>query len=132
MFFIVPIVQQVALDNMPLSNGTSSEKFSERPMFIFFTVKNDHNHPNKVIDFTDRRLLNFIFISPQSGQFYIINVLENQWMSLTFRGLISIRKIPTKIYIFLVILHILIIFLISKMYFCNSIIILNGATTYLI
>ena len=58
--FIVPIVRQVALDNVPLRNDPSSQKFSEGPMFIFFTVKIDHNYPNKMIDFTDRRLLNFI------------------------------------------------------------------------
>ena len=34
--FIVPIVRQVALDNVPLRNGPSSQKFSEDPMFIFF------------------------------------------------------------------------------------------------
>ena len=34
--FIVPIVRQVALDNVPLRNGPSSQKFSEEPMFIFF------------------------------------------------------------------------------------------------
>ena len=34
--FIVPIVRQVALDNVPLRNGQSSQKFSEEPMFIFF------------------------------------------------------------------------------------------------
>ena len=60
MFFIVLIVWQVALDNMPLRNGPSSQKFSERPMFIFFTVKIDHNYPNEMIDFTHRRLWNFI------------------------------------------------------------------------
>ena len=26
------------------------------------------------------------YISPQSGQFYMINVLENQWLSVTYRG----------------------------------------------
>ena len=25
------------------------------------------------------------YISPQSGQFYMINVLENQWLSVTFK-----------------------------------------------
>ena len=25
------------------------------------------------------------YISPQSGQFYMINVLENQWLSVTYR-----------------------------------------------
>ena len=24
------------------------------------------------------------YISPQSGQFYMINVLENQWLSVTY------------------------------------------------
>ena len=56
---IVPIVWQVALDNVPLRNGLSSPKFSEGPMVIFFTVKIDHNYPNKMIDFTDKRLWNF-------------------------------------------------------------------------
>ena len=32
----VPVVQQVALDNMPLRNGHISQNFSEEPMFIFF------------------------------------------------------------------------------------------------
>ena len=27
------------------------------------------------------------YISPQSGQFYMINVLENQWLSVTLRGI---------------------------------------------
>ena len=27
------------------------------------------------------------YISPQSGQFYMINVLENQWLSVTFKRL---------------------------------------------
>ena len=26
------------------------------------------------------------YISPQSGQFYMINVLENQWLSVTLRN----------------------------------------------
>ena len=25
------------------------------------------------------------YISPQSGQFYMINVLENQWLSVTYK-----------------------------------------------
>ena len=25
------------------------------------------------------------YISPQSGQFYMVNVLENQWLSVTYR-----------------------------------------------
>ena len=58
--FIVPIVRQVALDDVPLRNGPSSQKFSEGHMFIFFTVKINHNYRNKMIDFTDRRLWNFI------------------------------------------------------------------------
>ena len=28
------------------------------------------------------------YISPQSGQFYMINVLENQWLSVTNIGLL--------------------------------------------
>ena len=47
--FIVPIVRQVALDNVPLRNGPSSQKFSEGPMFIYYTVKIDHNYSNKMI-----------------------------------------------------------------------------------
>ena len=58
--FIVPIVRQVALDNVPLRNGPSSQKFSEEPMFIFFTVRIDHNYPNNMIDFTVTGLWNFI------------------------------------------------------------------------
>ena len=46
----MPIVRQVVHDNMPLRNGPSFPKFSEGPMFIFFTVKIDHNYPNKMID----------------------------------------------------------------------------------
>ena len=60
MFLFLPIIRQVALDNVPLRNGPSSQKFSDEPMFIFFTVKIDHNYPDKMIDFTDRRLWNFI------------------------------------------------------------------------
>ena len=57
----MPIVRQVALDNVPLINGPSSQKFSEEPMFIFFfTVRIDHNHPNKMIDFTVTGSWNFI------------------------------------------------------------------------
>ena len=26
------------------------------------------------------------YISPQSGQLYMINVLENQWLSVTYKG----------------------------------------------
>ena len=26
------------------------------------------------------------YISPQSGQFYMINVLENQWLSVTYEN----------------------------------------------
>ena len=44
---------------LSLRNGPRFQKFSEGLMFIFFTVKIDHNYPNKMIDFTDRRLLNF-------------------------------------------------------------------------
>ena len=29
------------------------------------------------------------YISPQSGQFYMINVLENQWLSVTYSILAS-------------------------------------------
>ena len=36
--FYVPIVRQVALDNVPLRNGPSSQKFSEETMFIFFSM----------------------------------------------------------------------------------------------
>ena len=35
----VPVVQQVALDNMPLRNGHISQNFSEEPMFIFFLFR---------------------------------------------------------------------------------------------
>ena len=30
------------------------------------------------------------YISPQSGQFYMINVLENQWLSVTYISLIRV------------------------------------------
>ena len=33
------------------------------------------------------------YISPQSGQFYMINVLENQWLSVTYRKTGVFRKI---------------------------------------
>ena len=33
------------------------------------------------------------YISPQSGQFYMINVLENQWLSVTF-NLLSKADMP--------------------------------------
>ena len=48
----------------------------------YFTVKIDHNYSNKMIDLTDRGL--GILYTPQSGQFYMmINVFENQWLSVT-------------------------------------------------
>ena len=31
------------------------------------------------------------YISPQGGQFYMINVLENQWLSVTYRRLFTIK-----------------------------------------
>ena len=31
------------------------------------------------------------YISPQSGQFYMINVLENQWLSVTFNNAASVK-----------------------------------------
>ena len=34
--FYVPFVRQVALDNVPLKNGHSSQNFSEESMFTFF------------------------------------------------------------------------------------------------
>ena len=34
--FDVPIVRQVALDNVPLRNDHSFQNLSEEPMFIFF------------------------------------------------------------------------------------------------
>ena len=34
--FYVPVVRQVALDNVPLRNGPCSQNFSEEPLFIFF------------------------------------------------------------------------------------------------
>ena len=30
------------------------------------------------------------YISPQSGQFYMINVLENQWLSVTYNATLSV------------------------------------------
>ena len=38
------------------------------------------------------------YISPQSGQFYMINVLENQWLSVTY----SVRSTKLLAYIFCV------------------------------
>ena len=36
-------------------------------------------------------------ISPQSGQFYMINVLENQWLSVTYeKGLSCKRRLAGK------------------------------------
>ena len=37
------------------------------------------------------------YISPQSGQFYMINVLENQWLSVTYRELSKIVFIGNSI-----------------------------------
>ena len=34
--FYVPVGRQVALDTVPLRNGSSSQNFSEEPMFICF------------------------------------------------------------------------------------------------
>ena len=39
--FYVLVVQKVALGNVPLRNGPSSQNFGEELMFIFFIVKND-------------------------------------------------------------------------------------------
>ena len=36
MIFYVQIVRQVALNNVPLRNGPSSQNFGEEPVFIFF------------------------------------------------------------------------------------------------
>ena len=51
--------------------------------------------------------------------------------SKVFRGLRDFRQNSTKTYVFLVVLHLIINFL-FRMYFYNSIFILNGETTYLI
>ena len=32
------------------------------------------------------------YISPQSGQFYMINVLENQWLSVTYEKGLSCKR----------------------------------------
>ena len=37
------------------------------------------------------------YISPQSGQFYMINVLENQWLSVTYRKTGVFRKIAVHV-----------------------------------
>ena len=37
------------------------------------------------------------YISPQSGQFYMINVLENQWLSVTYRKTGVLRKIAVHV-----------------------------------
>ena len=52
--FIVPIVRQVALDNVPLKS------LVKNLCSYFFTVRIDHNYPNKMIDFTVTGLWNFI------------------------------------------------------------------------
>ena len=36
--FYVPVVRQMALDNVPLRNGHSSQNVSEEPMFILFSL----------------------------------------------------------------------------------------------
>ena len=58
--FIVPIVRQVALDNVPLRNGPSSQSLVKNLCSYFFTVRIDHNYPNKMIDFTLTGSWNFI------------------------------------------------------------------------
>ena len=58
--FYVPVVQQLALDKVPLRNGHSSQNFSEEPMFIFFIVKNDQKYPNKMIICSGGGFWNFL------------------------------------------------------------------------
>ena len=58
--FYVPVVRQVAFDNVPHRNGHSSQNFSEELMFIFFIVNNDQKYPNKMIVCGGGRFLNFM------------------------------------------------------------------------
>ena len=46
--YYVQIVQQVALDNVPLRNGPHPQNFGEEPlpMFIFFVVTTVQKHLN--------------------------------------------------------------------------------------
>ena len=65
--FIVPIVRQVALDNVPLRNGPEVLKsFVKDLSSYYFTVRIDHDYPNKMIDFTVTGIWN-LYISPKSG-----------------------------------------------------------------
>ena len=81
--FYVPVVQQVALNNVPLRNGPSSQNFGEEPMFNFFYIKSDQKCPNKMIACSGGRFWNFIQ-DLSSGQFYMIIVLANQWLYIIF------------------------------------------------
>ena len=63
--FYVPVVQQMALNNVPLRNGPRSQNLGEEPIFIFL-------YSEKMI----KRSFHF-YARPQNGQFYMINVLEN-------------------------------------------------------
>ena len=83
----MPIVRQVALDNVPLI-------FSEGPMFIFLQWK-------LIIIIQIEWLILLIedygiLYKPPKG--YMINVLENQWLSVTYeKGLSCKRRLAGEI-----------------------------------
>ena len=56
--FYVQVVWQVALDNVPLRNGHSSQNLSVHIMFSI--VKNDQKYPNKMIVYSGGRFWNFL------------------------------------------------------------------------
>ena len=56
----VLVVREVALDKVPLRNDPSSQNYGEKPMFMFFIVKNDQKCPNKMIACSIGRFYNFI------------------------------------------------------------------------
>ena len=70
--------QWLSVENMPLRNGPSSPNFGEEPMFMFFCSEK-MSQLNGCLCWW--MILEF-YTRPQRGQFYI-NVLENQWLSVT-------------------------------------------------
>ena len=56
-------------------------------------MRNDQKCPNKMNDYSGGRFLGFHTRS-QSGQFYMINVLENQWLSGNLY-IVMVRFLPT-------------------------------------
>ena len=59
--FYMRVIRQVALESVPLKNGSSSPNFGEEAIFIISSVvKNDHKCPNKMVVCSGGRFLNFI------------------------------------------------------------------------